>query len=357
MRRVAACLAALGLCVSLSTATNAQPQGCGRLDGTSLRDAFWRNRQPHHPVMGQVLRAGKPIALESAGCRQTPLQQLIVEVWETIRSGGIVLLGEVHDNPEHHAVRADILWPRLDRMAPTPGVRPAAVFEHIRTNQQAQLDRFYEKARSSRRLRQAPDLLQELGWETSGWPSGKIFEPLFDAALRAKLPIYPGNSSRDRTQALARGDETGATPQEKARLDFARTVPEPLLDALASELEASHCGMLPASAFGAMSLAQRYTDIHLAASLIEAAERHGGAFLLAGNGHVRTDRGVPWYLRQLAPSRKVVSVMLLEVEEGRLDGPAYAPRAPDGTWAADYVLFTPRHARADPCEKMRQRKQ
>ena len=104
-----------------------------------------------------------------------------------------------------------------------------------------------------------------------------------------------------------------------------------------------------------MSLAQRYVDAHMADVLVKAAEMHGAAFLLAGNGHVRTDRGVPWYLRQLAPSRKVVSVMLLEVEDGKLDGAA-GPRTPDGAWAADYVLFTPRHARLDPCEAMRQGK-
>ena len=49
-------------------------------------------------------------------------------------------------------------------------------------------------------------------------------------------------------------------------------------------------------------------------------------------------------------------VLLLEVEEGKVDAAAYLPRAPDGTSAAGYVLFTPRHARPDPCEKMRQGK-
>ena len=95
----------------------------------------------------------------------------------------------------------------------------------------------------------------------------------------------------------------------------------------------------------------------MAGALVNAADRHGAAFLLAGNGHVRTDRGVPWYLRRLAPSRKVLSVMLLEVEEGNNDGPVHVPRATEAAWATDYVLFTPRHGRPDPCEKMRQGKQ
>ena len=356
MRLVAACIAALALSLCWSGAANAQPQACVRADGISLRDVFWRHPAPPHPLIGEVFEAGGPIKVESAHCVPTPLQQLIVEVWRAIRSGGIVLLGEVHDNPEHHRVRGDILWPRLGRLVSTDGLRPAAVFEHIRTSQQTQLDQFYQMAGRSRGVLGAAELLHEVGWETSGWPPAKSFEPLFAGVLSASLPIYPGNAPRDRSRALTRGDEAGITPQERARLDVAHSMPEPLLRSLTAELEMSHCGAVPASAFAAMSLAQRYADAHMADVLVKAAEMHGAAFLLAGNGHVRTDRGVPWYLRRLAPSRKVVSVMLLEVQDGKAGGAGYVPRAPDGVWAADYVLFTPRHARADPCEEMRQGK-
>jgi len=153
-----------------------------------------------------------------------------------------------------------------------------------------------------------------------------------------------------------RGDRSDATGEELARIEMAERMPSALVDALGGELEASHCGMVPASALGAMSLAQRYVDAYMAEGLIAAARRHGGAFLLAGNGHVRTDRGVPWYVRQMAPGLKAVAVVLIEVEEGKEHAGAYVPRAPDGTAAADYMLFTPRHVRPDPCEKMRQEK-
>ena len=179
---------------------------------------------------------------------------------------------------------------------------------------------------------------------------------MFDAALWAKQAIYPGNAVRERMRALARGDRSNVTQDEQARLDMAEAMPAPLLDALTAELGGSHCGVVPASAFSVMSLSQRYTDAHLADALVKAAGTHGGAFLLAGNGHVRTDRGVPWYVRQLAPGRKVVAVMVLEVEDGKIDASPYLTRAPDGKVAADYVVFTPRQDRPDPCEKMRQGK-
>ena len=335
----------------------AQPAACQRLDGAPLRDVHWQHNQPWHPLAGQVFKGEQPIAIGDDTCTRSPLQQLVVEVWNTIRKGGIVLLGEVHDNPEHHAVRGDIVWPRLEPLVVTQGLRPAALFEHIRTSQQPQLDAFRSKAARSRRSWGANDLLRMLDWEASGWPSGTIFRPLFQAALSAKLPILPANTVRERMRALVRGDRSGATTDELARLEIAERMPAALLEALAAELADSHCGMVPASAFGGMSLAQRYTDAHMAGSLVGAAERHGGAFLLAGNGHVRTDRGVPWYVRQMAPGRKVLAVMLMEVEDGKVDPAVYLPRAPDGSPAADYVLFTPRHDRPDPCEKMQQGKQ
>jgi uncharacterized iron-regulated protein len=349
-------IVAIGLCLALPLSAHGQSGPCARSDGASSRDVRWQHEQPSHPLVGRVFKDGRPLSVTEGTCTPTPLQQLIAELWDVIRGGGIVLLGEVHDNPEQHVVRGDILWPRLGNLVPTRGLRPAAVFEHIRATQQPQIDSFYLKAARSRRLWRASDLLRELKWDASGWPDGEIFQPLFDAALWAKLRVYPGNGPRDRMRPLVRGDHAGITDEEAARLRMAQTMSEPLLAALAAELEASHCGVLPASAFGPMSLAQRYTDAYMAESLAKAAQKHGGAFLLAGNGHVRTDRGVPWHLRQIAPDRKAVAVMLLEVEAGKDDPAADVPRAPDGAWAADYVLFTPAHPRPDPCEKMRQGK-
>jgi uncharacterized iron-regulated protein len=348
-------LTAAIICVlSAAVTPTAKAVECARHDSTALRDVHWRHKDHVHPLVGQVLKGDQPIAVASDACTRSPLQQLIVEAWDTIRAGGIVLLGEVHDNPEHHAVRGDILWPRL-QMVPTKKLHPAAVFEHIRTSQQEGLDSFYRHAKSSRRLWRAPDLLRELDWKSTGWPAAEIFYPLFDAALWAKQPIYPGNVVRERMRLLARGQDQ-PTDEETRHLKLAQALPQPLLDTLASELEGSHCGMLPPKAIPGMSLAQRYTDAHLAEALVQAAGKHGGAFLLAGNGHVRTDRGVPWYVRRLAPERSVVAVMFLEVEEGKNDATTYLTRAPDGTPAADYVMFTPRHERPDPCEKMRQGK-
>ena len=355
LRSVLAAVVATAALLMASAFSEAYAAPCERAGGTAFRDEFWRVNEPAHPLMGQVLKGEVPIAVAPGDCVRSPLQQLIAEVWQTIREGGVVLLGEVHDNAQHHLVREDILWPRWDQGAPTGGLRPGAVFEHIRADQKAAVDRFYDLASRSRRLYMASDLLKELGWAESGWPAAEIFEPLYAGALWGKMPVQPGDPARDRIKALARGDRSGLSEAELALVKASEDMPQPLVDALNEELVGSHCGLMPASAFGSLNLAQRFRDAHQARALVDAAEANGSAFLLAGNGHVRTDRAVPWYVRRMAPGRRIVSVMLLEVEEGRTDAESYLPRDPDGGSAADYVLFTPRTERADPCQQMRER--
>jgi hypothetical protein len=141
--------------------------------------------------------------------------------------------------------------------------------------------------------------------------------------------------------------------EESARLGLDSELPAPLVEALSRELVDSHCGALPPQAIGGMAVAQRYRDAHQADAALAAAARHGSAILLAGNGHVRTDRGVPWHIRRRAPETPIVSLMILEVEDGNTAPLAYVPRAPDGRPVADLVIFTPRAARGDPCQVLR----
>jgi uncharacterized iron-regulated protein len=83
---------------------------------------------------------------------------------------------------------------------------------------------------------------------------------------------------------------------------------------------------------------------------LKAADAHGAAVLLTGNVHARLDRGVPFYIRARAPEKTVVSVVLVEIEDGLTDPAAYVPRDPDGRPAADFLIFTPKADRGDPCE-------
>jgi uncharacterized iron-regulated protein len=66
--------------------------------------------------------------------------------------------------------------------------------------------------------------------------------------------------------------------------------------------------------------------------------------LIAGGGHARRDRGVPLYL----VDGELISIAFLEVQAGKAPPQDYF----DGFASPasyDYVWFTPRAARDDPC--------
>ena len=100
-----------------------------------------------------------------------------------------------------------------------------------------------------------------------------------------------------------------------------------------------------------MIVAQRARDAQMAEALL-TVPTSGGAVLIAGNGHVRNDYGVPAYIRRLDPGTRTVSIALLEVDGERTTVERYADRF-SGRFPFDYVWFTPAVDDEDPCEKFR----
>ena len=93
-----------------------------------------------------------------------------------------------------------------------------------------------------------------------------------------------------------------------------------------------------------MALAQHARDAQMAKVLAIAGAKDG-AVLIAGGGHARLDRGVPYYLALEAPGASVASLVFREVRHGEADAKAYISE--EGPF--DYVWFTPRASDEDPC--------
>ena len=105
-------------------------------------------------------------------------------------------------------------------------------------------------------------------------------------ALQHGLPIVAANVSRDEARRVMR--------EGLQACGFSAAVPPDVLQALAQDIEDSHCGLIDAPTARRMALAQVARDQAMAAAVEQHAER--GVLLLAGNGHVRTDAGVPRWL-------------------------------------------------------------
>ena len=256
---------------------------------------------------------------------------------------GNVLLGEKHDNPDHHALQARVLGALV-----AAGRTPVVAFEMFDVDDQAAI----EVARREH-PRDAAALARAVHWETSGWPPWGDYAPIAQVALDASLPIVATGLPRSRMRtlmmpagAVAAADGGGAEPiDEGTPLDAAQE------SSLREELKESHCGHLPDARVGAMIRFQRARDASMATTLI-AAERAAHAqdgVLIAGTGHTRRDRGAGRDLAVGDPSRAVTSIAFAEVEAGRNEPQAYAVRWNVAALPFDFVWFTPRANDDDPC--------
>ena len=227
-----------------------------------------------------------------------------------------MLLGEVHDHPPQHALRAEAFAALL-----ATGARPALVMEQFDRERQAELDAL----RAAQPAVDADTLIARIGGPGWHWP---FYRPFVELALRHGLPIVAANVSREEARAVMR--------EGLAARGFDPGVPEPVLAGLAALVEDGHCGQVGGALARRMALAQVARDQAMARALEAHAQR--GAVLLAGNGHVRTDVGVPVWLSAATRAR---SEAIGVVEAG------------DPTPAFDRRVVTPPHPRGDPCAAFR----
>ncbi|MEA2755315.1 MAG: hypothetical protein QOJ54_1604 [Aliidongia sp.] len=257
------------------------------------------------------------------------------ELAQRLSVADFVLLGEKHDNMDHHRLQA---W-ALNQIIGS-GRRPQVAFEMVSPEQEPALRRHLAEHPG-----QTDGLDTALDWPSSHWPDWPNYRPLFAAALAAGLEIRPANVPLAEIRSVARQQTTPLAVRTLYRLD------QPLDDAataaMAQEIRDAHCGQLPESMVPGMVDVQRARDAAMALAMTRDAP--AGAVLIAGAGHARTDRGVPTQIVAMAPNRPVFSLGFIEVVEGR-DGPAgYGESWGQPQPPFDAVWFTPRANDNDPC--------
>jgi uncharacterized iron-regulated protein len=251
-----------------------------------------------------------------------------------------VLLGEKHDNADHHRLQA---W--LVRSLAKAGRRPAVALEMLGIDEQSIVDRQLKLSPTD-----LPGLRAALRWEDKGWPGWELYEPVFDVALAEGLPIVAANISGAMTRDLAAQGVSALEGDLARAFELDRPLPPDLQRRLAADLAASHCGHVSEDTAGKMILIQRARDAHMARRLM-LARRADAAVLIAGAFHVRNDYGVPAQLAKLDAGRPVASVGFIEVRTDRVEPHDYAGLFGTEHLPFDYVWFTSRVDDEDPCEK------
>jgi len=233
----------------------------------------------------------------------------------------VVIMGEVHDNPAHHVNQAE--W--VARLAPT-----SLVFEML-TPDLAQIAERLDPGDGG--------LGQALQWQQRGWPDFTMYAPIFRAAPEAL--IFGGDVARADI-ALAFSDGAARALGDSAPL-FGLDVPlpRPEQEIRESMMAVSHCGALPPEALPGMVEAQRLRDAALAQAVVGALLIAGPPVaVITGNGHGRTDWGLPVALRAAVPDVAILSIG--QLESVPMDAQPY-----------DVVTISTAPTRGDPCAAFR----
>jgi uncharacterized iron-regulated protein len=259
-----------------------------------------------HAELGQIveLRSGR---------RLTP-QQLLERLADAPR----LLVGERHDNPDHHALQLWLLHALAARRE-----QGSLLLEMLAPEQQGKVEAL--RARMASGGVEA-DLPGALAWQP-GW-DWSLYGPIVQHALAQPYPLLAANLQRQEMLQIYR-----QPPPLSGALSTAPAVRAALL----AQIRESHCGKLPDSQLPAMLAVQQQRDRRMAEALLAAP---APSLLLAGAYHVRRDLGVPLHLRDLGAETGSLVLILADVGN---------PVAVD---EADFVWYTPAPPEQDHCAKL-----
>ena len=293
---------------------------------TSWKSTFGRN----HPLTGRIW--------DVSSARFIDRQSLVTR----LARADFLLLGERHDNPDHHLLQAEVL-----RSLIALGRRPVVGFEMFGLDDASTIANHLASAPND-----AAGLGRAVNWNKSGWPDWAMYQPIAEAALQAKLRIVATNLPLATARKMSSDGLAALEPSVSRELGLDRPLSDAMFATMAADIRKSHCGYASEDSVKAMVGVQRARDAQMAQSLIAAGDPDG-AILVAGAGHVRNDYGIPVYLTAKAPGKQVISIAFLEVVNQKPEPDNYALPDPNGRLPFDYVWFTPRVDDENPCEKFK----
>lgn len=249
-----------------------------------------------------------------SGERITP-QRLV----ERLARASRVVVGEQHDNPDHHALQ---LWLSRELVAQRP--QGSVLLEMLNPSQQTRVNQVRAETRAGR---PPLDAIRALAWQP-GW-DWAMYGAQVRYQLRQPYPLLAANLDREEIMRIY---------QQRPALQGQASTAAAVQQRLQRDIRESHCGLLPESQVPAMLAVQQQRDRRMAEALLAAPRP---SLLLAGAFHARKDLGVPLHLADLGAGQGNAVLMLAEVG-----------RQVDASMA-DYVWFTAAQPEQDHCAKLR----
>jgi uncharacterized iron-regulated protein len=237
-----------------------------------------------------------------------------------------VILGEVHDNAEGHALRLSLFQELIK-------TSPALAMEQFNLENNAPLQQQWQQLKDLPQAgEQAKALAQAGGFDFKGW-HWDYYQPVLALVLEQQIPLAAANLSRREAGLVMQGKRRGAP----ASVPWSAAQQQKMLD----RIRTGHCNQVEGDLLTQLGEAQRARDYEMAQAMIKLHQQSGKrVVLMAGNGHADNFLGVPFWLHALDPAAKTYSVGILEEQHV------------DESDHFDQVFTVKEAQREDPCARL-----
>lgn len=267
-------------------------------------DVSWQSPiAQDHPLVGSIHSADGALSHDA--------------LVEQLRSSTVIMIGEKHDNVDHHQLELYLLK-LIAASADASSDQDAmmVVLEMLESSQQESIDALAESLGDYAALKiPTDDLKADLDWPEHGWPWDD-YAAVISWTLHQRIPLVAGNISHQTMRNVYQGNVADSFVSASA---LKEELSEPLLD----QVFAGHCELMDRESLSPMVDVQLVKDASMANAL--AAGSAAKRVLIAGAGHTRIDTAVPRHLQKLDDA-SMLSIVLAEVD-------------PEIESAADYDLF------------------
>lgn len=243
---------------------------------------------------------------------------------EQLIAAEAVVIGERHDNPEHHR-RERWVINQLAKRERLGGV----AMEMLDASQRRALETHSPAAwlaMSERSMRETLEWNPGWDWQAYGPTLQRVFE--------LGISPQPANLAQETIRSIVANNQ-------------APELPAPVAQAQRQALIEGHCHLLPEEQLDGMLAAQVARDRAMAEALDALPAI---AVLICGSGHARRDIGVPLHTR-----KSTLSLGMLEVPPGQDAWEAALPASVDARPPFDLAWLSTGISRGDPCAELRER--
>ena len=263
---------------------------------------------------------------------------LVDKIWDTHKNTWItkkrlytelleydyILLGETHNNKDHHILQAHILNSMV-----TAGVKPTVVMEMLAIESWKDQPQLWDDLAT---------LQYQARSKNKGWP-WELYIPVLESVVTHQLELVAGNI---RSKELHEWSNLiGPYTPEEVITEYWITPQS--FEQLKKDIVASHCGYANASIVNFMARAQLQRDRIITSSL---TNNKTPVVLISGTGHVRNNYAVPMQLQNTHRKLSYLSIAFIPVQLELIEPMNYISESPK---EFDILFFTPNHTNQDPC--------